>query len=147
MEQQAYTQAPEPGLSFRHLPKPDPSADELDRQPDRAAVKEHGLPARRRSFLQTTQPLPHPDPMRRPYEVWYSMLPVFSRWTVAHFFQSTHSIWMNLDAGGIQAHHIYLDLDDTQLLQMQDSFLPNRNRSLTYAGSILADGICALASS
>ena len=27
---------------------------------------------------------------------------------------------MNLDAGGIQAHHIYLDLNDTQLLPMQE---------------------------
>ena len=40
---------------------------------------------------------------------------------MAHFFQSAHSIWMDLDAGGIQAHLIYLNLDDTQLLQMQDS--------------------------
>ena len=28
---------------------------------------------------------------------------------------------MDLDAGGIQAHLIYLDLDVTHLLQMQDS--------------------------
>ena len=76
--------------------KPGPSRGKPDDPLDRAVAKGHGLPDHRHSFPQTTKRLPHPDQMRRPYEVWCSIHPVFFRWIEFRFFQGAHSIWMNL---------------------------------------------------
>ena len=104
---------------FHPLHRPGPSEDKPDGPLGRAAAEEHGPPDHRRSFLRTMKGSPHPDQMRRPYEVWCSIHPVFFRWIASRFFQSAHSIWMNLYAGGIQTYHIYLDLNNSQLLQPQ----------------------------
>ncbi|MEY8260487.1 hypothetical protein AALA80_09060 [Oscillospiraceae bacterium 50-60] len=105
-ERLVYNRAPLPKPSSHLLYRPDPSEEKPDRQPDQAAAKEHSLPDHRRSFRQTTKRLPRLDQMRRPYEVWYSICPVFSRWTGRRFFSKPQPVRMNLDAGGIQTDHI-----------------------------------------
>ena len=71
-----------------------------------AAAKELGLPVHLRSFLRTTQILPHFDQMWQPYEVWCSIRPVFFRRTEDRFFQSAHTVRMHFDTGGIQTYYI-----------------------------------------
>ena len=112
-----------PKLSSHRLHRPDPSADKPGGQPDQAAAKGRGLPGHHRSSPQITPMLPHPDQMRRPYEAWCSIRLAFFQRTVVRFFQSVHSIWMNFDTGRIQTHYVYLDFEDTELLQTQKGCL------------------------
>ena len=115
-ERLVYNQVPWPKPVSRPPHKPDSSEGKADGQLDRASVKERGLPVHHRSFRRTGKTLPHLDQMRRPYEVWCSSRHVFFQWTEDRFFQSTHSVGMHLDAGGIQAHYIHFYLNDSQLL-------------------------------
>ena len=46
-----------------------------------------------------------------------------ARQTGARFFQSAHAVWMYFDTSGIQAYYGYLDLYDSQLLQVQKRLL------------------------
>lgn len=57
---------------------------------------------------------------RHPGNVWLPIISMRREDAARLGYDSAKQCWMNLDAGGIQAHHIYLDLNDTQLLPMQE---------------------------